>query len=262
MAVKLCYFSGTGNTLALAKSLASKLDDAELISIPKALNGEIDFADADAVGILFPVYCFGFPLIVNKFIKQLPESFAGKYVFCISNCASVGGSALPLMNNLLKEKGVSLAFGSMLFMPSNYTPFGGAEPEAKQKKKFACAEKRIEKIAELVKARGSARIEKSFFIPDWLSFLMAKMFIPSFSKIGRKKFWADGKCNGCGLCAKVCQVKNIDMEDGRPVWNRHCEQCFACLQWCPQEAIQYGKVSIDRKRYRHPGIKASELFVD
>jgi len=28
------------------------------------------------------------------------------------------------------------------------------------------------------------------------------------------------------------------MFDGRPVWQHHCEQCFACLQWCPKEAIQ------------------------
>jgi MinD superfamily P-loop ATPase len=67
-------------------------------------------------------------------------------------------------------------------------------------------------------------------------------------------------CNGCELCRKVCQVDNIRIEDGRPVWQHHCEQCLACIQWCPQEAIQVGTKTIGRTRYHHPEIKATDLM--
>ena len=59
-----------------------------------------------------------------------------------------------------------------------------------------------------------------------------------------KQFRVDDKCNQCGICGKVCPSENITMQEGKPVWNHHCEQCFACLQWCPKKAIQYGKRTV------------------
>jgi MinD superfamily P-loop ATPase len=44
-----------------------------------------------------------------------------------------------------------------------------------------------------------------------------------------------------------------------PEWKHHCEQCFACLHWCPQKAIQYGKRTSGRIPYHHPDIKMSEM---
>jgi MinD superfamily P-loop ATPase len=35
---------------------------------------------------------------------------------------------------------------------------------------------------------------------------------------------------------------------------------MACLQWCPVEAIQYGKKTIGRKRYHHPSIAVADMF--
>lgn len=36
------------------------------------------------------------------------------------------------------------------------------------------------------------------------------------------------------------------------VFFTECDQCFACLQWYPQNALQYGKSTMDKKRYHHP----------
>jgi MinD superfamily P-loop ATPase len=75
-----------------------------------------------------------------------------------------------------------------------------------------------------------------------------------------KRFRADEKCSRCGICQKVCPVNNIEMIDGKPAWKGHCEQCLACLQWCPEQAIQYGKNTTGRKRYHHPEVKISDLI--
>ena len=74
-----------------------------------------------------------------------------------------------------------------------------------------------------------------------------------------KSFHSDGRCDGCGICRKVCPVNNIEMIDNKPSWKHHCEQCFACLQWCPKEAIQLGKETIG-KRYHHPDIKLADML--
>jgi MinD superfamily P-loop ATPase len=53
-----------------------------------------------------------------------------------------------------------------------------------------------------------------------------------------KSFWIDEKCNACGICATVCPCRNIRLDGaGRPTWSHQCEQCLACIQWCPRKAI-------------------------
>ena len=73
-------------------------------------------------------------------------------------------------------------------------------------------------------------------------------------------FTSDHKCQGCGICAKICPVENIEMVSGRPVWQHHCEQCFACLQWCPNASIQFGYATSTGKRYHHPDVKLSDMY--
>lgn len=73
-------------------------------------------------------------------------------------------------------------------------------------------------------------------------------------------FWCNKQCNGCGICSKVCPIKNIMMVEGRPMWQHHCEQCFACLQWCPKEAVQFRKGTAYGKRYHHPKVKLSDML--
>ena len=73
-------------------------------------------------------------------------------------------------------------------------------------------------------------------------------------------FWADDGCTGCGTCAGICPVDNIEMVDGRPVWQHRCEQCFACLQWCPEQALQFGAKTTGATRYHHPDVTPAEML--
>ena len=70
-----------------------------------------------------------------------------------------------------------------------------------------------------------------------------------------KNFVLSEDCSGCGLCSKVCSVHNIEMINGKPNWQHHCEMCLGCLQYCPKRAIEYGTKSINRERYHNPNVK-------
>lgn len=35
---------------------------------------------------------------------------------------------------------------------------------------------------------------------------------------------------------------------------------MACIQYCPNEAIEYGKKTIGRKRYKNPNISLKEMI--
>ena len=59
------YFTGTGNSLYIAKEL-----DEEIISIPQVIKQErLEFA-ADSIGIVCPVYGHEMPGMVKEFINK------------------------------------------------------------------------------------------------------------------------------------------------------------------------------------------------
>ena len=53
-------------------------------------------------------------------------------------------------------------------------------------------------------------------------------------------FYADEKCRGYGTGAQVCLSEKISMLEKRPAWKNDvkCYACFACINYCPQRAIQ------------------------
>jgi formate hydrogenlyase subunit 6/NADH:ubiquinone oxidoreductase subunit I len=50
------------------------------------------------------------------------------------------------------------------------------------------------------------------------------------------------------------------MINEKPAWLHRCEQCLACLQWCPQEAIQHGEKTAKYRRYHHPEVTLKDML--
>ena len=52
------------------------------------------------------------------------------------------------------------------------------------------------------------------------------------------------KCNGCGVCSVICQLKIVSLESGKAVIDEDlCDGLGACVKNCPQEAM--GLVEVD-----------------
>ena len=70
MKTTIYYFSGTGNSLKVAKDIAAELKDTEIIQICKNNMG-INNTTSNKIGIVFPVYVSGMPLLVKEFIEKI-----------------------------------------------------------------------------------------------------------------------------------------------------------------------------------------------
>ena len=149
--------------------------------------------------------------------------------------------------------------GFSLNMPSNYIPWGGAIAAEKQQEKFAAALDKIDSIAKSIQANEVLPPERGNWLMNKILSALYHLAFPHVQSMD-KSFWADEKCTGCGICKKICPARNISLYEGKPLWHHFCHQCFACLQWCPEEAIQYGTNTEKRKRYRHPEIKLSDML--
>ena len=258
MKTKLFYFSGTGNSLKIARDLAGELGNTEIVPISKVIGDRNMDLSADNIGIVFPVYIWGLPLIVEKFAKNLnvPKD---KYLFAIANYGGMQGGSIVQIKKIFDKRDIAFSAGFGIKMPGNYTPLYGAQSVEKQTKMFEKEKTRIKYITECINNRSKV-IEKDIFILKWIFHDLLYKISASHIPYEAKNFWADDKCNSCGVCEKVCPVKNIKITNGKPEWGSICEQCFACLQWCPAESIQFKKSTMERKRYRCHGVSVSDFF--
>jgi len=261
MKTVIYYFTGTGNSLAVARKIATVLGDCELVSIA-SLNdtqGEITPA-AERVGIVCPVYDAGLPRIVAECALRLNLSGAG-YTFGIVTLGGTGVSALHQLNHIVSKKNKKkLDAAFIVKMPGNFPPVAKIAPAEKQREILKTADAEITRIAGLIANRT---VVPPGFSP--VSSLMRALIYPPFYEHvheGDKSFTLSDTCTSCGTCAKVCPVENIVMLKDRPSWLHHCELCCACLNCCPAEAIELNVFfgSKGRGRYRNPDIALKDLL--
>lgn len=85
------YFSGTGNSAWVARQLAEGQNE-ELLSIAMEIdrNKAYKLKEGEKVGFVFPVYAWGPPKIVLRFIHQLKLDKPG-YLFFVCTCGDDTG---------------------------------------------------------------------------------------------------------------------------------------------------------------------------
>jgi ferredoxin len=255
MKTKIYYYTGTGNSLWVSRLLAGELGNTELSPMS---DMTYDAAEADAVGLVFPVHMWGVPSLTMRFLEKV-RSGPGKYYFAVAVNAGQVSRTLVQLRNIMRARGLKLSAGYDVVLPSNYIPWGGPGPEERLREIFKSAGEKIKGAASHIAKRETLPVEKG---PLWQRIVFTALYKMTYNMVPKmdKDFWTDEKCNGCAICAKVCPVGNIEMRSEKPAWLHRCEQCLACIQWCPKESIQYGKKTPAYERYHHPEVKIKEIM--
>lgn len=254
------YFTGTGNSLAAARGLASRLPDTEIRPIAGLLlkNEKITAPSDTNIGVVYPMYAGGLPNIVVRFFEHLDLSKAG-YVFSLITEGSRLGSPTKQIAPLSEKAGHLLDAAWWVSMPDNYIILQGAPEKSVQKKMFEEANKKFDVIAKCIENREPV-LEGLSFAGSMMYAFLHKGFMKKIPDFGQKLV-ISSNCNGCLVCVKVCPVNNIShVEKSRVVWNHHCEGCLACLQFCPKEAISCGGKTVSRKHYHHPAASVQDMI--
>jgi len=248
------YYSGTGNSLWTARTIAAEFQNARIATMIKSESK----VESDTIGFVFPVHMWGVPRRVIEFVNQLhidPET----YCFAVAvNAGQVSGT-LVQFKRILQKRGPRLALGRDIVLASNYIPWGGPGPEQRIRERIAAAREKIASIVASIRERETAPVDKG---PWWQRILFTAIYKMSFKHVPAmdKRFFVEDTCNSCGVCEKVCIADNIRLVEGKPVWGGGCEQCLACIQWCPQQAIQYGPKTSAYQRYHHPDITVKMMI--
>jgi ferredoxin len=272
MDAAIYYFTGTGNSLAVARLVAERLG-GELIPIASVTDRETIESNANVIGITFPVYYTDAPNIVRRFAEKLGNT-EGKYIFAVCTYGGAAGASLKTLDGILRSRGTGLSAGFGVHMPQN----AFHKPWEVKKLAYRQTPKRIDFVVRSVQARRKGLFYSNVLIQaimspfqGWLRRMTALalekasstpspsgLTVEQLIPLADKSFSADAKCTGCRTCARVCPVANIEIVDQRPVWRNRCENCLACFNWCPTNAI-HGPLASSGYRYHHPDVTAHDI---
>ena len=256
--IKIYYFTGTGNSLWSAKRIAQIAGEhnepCELHNIGHELQNSKIVIEADAVVLIFPSYAYGPPLAVNRFVKK--AVFKTPYVASLVTYGSSPLGTLGILGRVLKtKKGIGKMFFYRIPCVENYLALFGPPKTKTMEIRLLMQEKASEEAAIAIIERRENKVKTftpfSSFVSWVFTFLALKIFYALY-KVSKK-------CNGCGVCKKICPVSAIEIKKGKPHFTKRCEHCQSCVNICPLRAIQFGRVRFGAMGYCHPNIDIADL---
>lgn len=244
----IVYFTGTGNSRYCAEALAHYLEDEVIDSRIFMKNGiAAELISAKPWVFVGPVYAWQMAHVFEDFIRS--GSFEGsRDAYFLITCGGSIAAAGKYMEKLCEEKGFNYMGTLSVVMPENYVAMFSVPDEEKSAKMIRIARKHIEKYAAAISERTPFEEGKKGVMDKFLSAAVNRGFYKGF--VSAKKFYTTDKCIACGKCVELCPLNNISMEEGKVKWGDKCTHCMACISYCPTEAIEYGKASIGKRRYR------------
>lgn len=267
------YFTGTGNSLKAGKDIANELSSSDIFPM---VNFDGNLRAYERIGFVFPVYAGGLPNAVRYFFNRLNlNENMNSYYFAVATCGTdplrlcdtfrpvlkgkminVGyGNSIFDIKDILQSKGVKLNYGNRIVAYSNNILLHSMDGD------IMVTIEKARQAAEFIGREVNKKTNRVTFQNRFFYKLMNSIFRKTVNDTD-KSFNVNSNCNSCNLCSKICPARNISIENGKHIFLHKCEQCIACIQWCPKQAINYKNITKNRKRYHHPEIEIYEMFIN
>lgn len=267
----LFYFSGTGNSLAVARNIAKGLTDAVVVPMLKEDSETCVDVDTERIGLIYPIHMNAVPRAVVRFIEKL-KVVSGQYVFAVATHGGIPGAAGLYLNEVLVKQKIALDAYFEIEMINN-TPKGVAPKplmrldwelsitselvEEKIKAADALTDEITSSVLNMERKTPHELTSNSKKMNYWIMKLLWRLSEKSKPKLD---FILDEGCTGCGLCEALCTTNRIKVKEGKPQWTTEdCNYCYACFNYCPVQAIGVKHYTKKLGRYHHPEISAADL---
>lgn len=257
------YFTGTGNSLWVAKQLKETFDEPLITIADELKRGEkvlkYNVRTDEKIFFVYPVHSWGPAVLVTRFIERLAlEGYEGQPVYSVSTCGDECGHTDKLLRKALHKQGLTLKAAYSVIMPNNYILLPGFTVDSKEVEegKLENAPQQMKRIIAAIQQELTDKRDTLYHTGS-MSGIKSYGVYPLFAHaaIGRNSFRVTEACISCGLCERICPTGTISLKEGKPVWKNTCVQCVACIHRCPVRAIEYGKETVKKGRYHHPEIK-------
>lgn len=232
------YFSGTGNTRHCVTEFIKCFDENNIaVSIETPGLDQI-IARQDIIVFGYPIYYSNMPKIVRDFIIKHKKSFRNKTMFIIATMGLFSGDGTGCSARILKKYGAQVIGGLHLKMPDCIGDEKILKKSIEKNKEIVRrAEKKIYDSAKKLKA-GAPDREGLNILNHFAGLFGQRLWFYGKTMTYKNKPDIDRhKCIGCGCCAGVCPLKNIEIKGGKAIAKGKCTLCYRCFSICPEQAL-------------------------
>ena len=195
------YFTGTGNSLYIARQLP--------------------------------------PYMVRQFIRK--AKLKAEYKFAVLTYGARKCDAVEIWDRISRKADNAFDYINTIIMVDNWLPNFDMNEQLKIDKHIPENLQKItadinsrqhwhEPVTEEERQQHQGFMQRSGLDPE-MGFLMKS----------EKFFTVTDACIDCGICTYVCPRGNYELTSRGVKTSGDCEFCFACIQNCPQKAIQFIK---------------------
>lgn len=259
------YFTGTGNCLYVARQLAGK--EGEILSIPQLMRKKQFEIETDEIGLVYPIYGHMPPYMVREFIKK--AQLKAEYKFAVLTYGMRKCNAVEIWDGISRKAGNVFDYIGTIIMVDNWLPNFDMNEQMKIDKHIPENLAKItsdlsnrrrwhEPVTQEEREQHEGFMSLSGLDPE-VGFLMK----------ADRSFRVTDDCIHCGICTYVCPRGNYQLTGQGVKMQGDCEFCFACIQNCPQRAIQFkknedgtwpdGSEKNPNARYRNENVSLMEL---
>lgn len=232
------YFSGTGNTKFCVDRFLKEYDRSNnSFSIENDETLEQIKIDNEIV-IGYPVQYSNIPKILRDYIVHNRHIWKGKNIFIIATMGLFSGDGAGILARLLKKYGATIVGGLHLRMPDSICDERVLKRSFEENKRIIM--KAEEKICKSVHDMKNGKPPQEGL---GIVYHLAGLFGQRLYFFWRTQTYTDKikinsqKCIGCGLCEKLCPMRNLAVKNGSAVSGDKCTMCYRCISKCPKQAI-------------------------
>lgn len=239
MRTTIFCFSGSGNSYWVANALAKQLGNATVVMIPSLMEASA-IELTERVGLVYPVYKLFPPNLITYFVEEIlaeQDTDQVEYLFQVSTYHLASSWAHWAMESSLFKAGLAVSYTNRVRMANTYVPFFKTPIEASIDRFYADATEQIATIAGEIE-EGMIKIgRRAPFAKSASRYVMKPVQRSLMDEAAR--FSVTDACSSCELCYRICPSGNIEMNGGKPAWDRVCSGCLACYHRCPEKAIVF-----------------------
>lgn len=234
----ILYFTATGNSLYVARQLADEA--TELLSIPQLVKQGRYELEADEIGIVYPIYGQMPPNMVRRFIQKARLKAA--YKFAVLTYGNMQFVAARIWDEVSRKAGNAFDYITSILMVDNWLPNFDMNEQMKIDKHIPESLERITADIAARKHEIPPTEERARQLFD--RFTRDRGLDPEVGYLMHSEdyFVVTDACIGCAVCTEVCPRGNYELTSTGVKTEGDCDFCFACIQNCPQKAIQFAEL--------------------
>ena len=232
------YFSGTGNSKYAAELFCKEYDNESRTYSIEDSETLSAVTEADLIVFAYPVQFSTVPKILRDYISDHNELWMNKKVYIIATMGLFSGDGAGLLGRILQKYGAKVIGGLHLKMPDSIADEKALKrPIEKNRDLVKRAEQKIHESVKRLKA-GAPMQEGLGFLHRLAGFFGQRAYFGHKTRRYSSKLKIDNdKCIGCGICEKLCPMKNIAIRDQKAVSGGRCTMCYRCINKCPRQAL-------------------------